>query len=54
MRAPTRGIVDIADPLGIVVHDHTIAGKNVHASLKGLKLIQPNSSATAHRWSIFT
>jgi DNA repair protein RadC len=35
----TRGIVDIADPLGIVVHDHIIVGKNGHASLKGLKLI---------------
>ncbi len=35
----TRNIVDIADPLGIVVHDHIIVGKNGHASLKGLKLI---------------
>ena len=35
----TRGIVDIADPLGIVVHDHIIVGKNGHASLRGLKLI---------------
>jgi hypothetical protein len=35
----TRGIVDIADPLGIVVHDHIIVGKNGHASLKGLKLM---------------
>ena len=35
----TRAIVDIADPLGIVVHDHIIVGKNGHASLKGLKLI---------------
>ena len=35
----TRDIVDIADPLGIVVHDHIIVGKNGHASLKGLKLI---------------
>ena len=29
------GIVDIADPLGIVVHDHIIVGKNGHTSLKG-------------------
>jgi DNA repair protein RadC len=35
----TRNIVDIADPLGIVVHDHLIVGKHGHASLKGLKLI---------------
>jgi DNA repair protein RadC len=35
----TRAIVDIADPLGISVHDHIIVGKNGDASLKGLKLI---------------
>ena len=35
----TRAIIDIADPLGIVVHDHIIVGKNGHASLKGLKVI---------------
>ena len=35
----TRAIVDIAQPLGIAVHDHIIVGKNGHASLKGLKLI---------------
>src|SRR5881296_1693253 len=35
----TRNIVDIATPLGIVVHDHIIVGKQGHASLKGLKLI---------------
>jgi DNA repair protein RadC len=34
-----RGIVDSADPLGIVVHDHIITGKNGHASLKGLRLM---------------
>jgi hypothetical protein len=28
-----------ASPLGIAVHDHIIAGKTGHASLKGLKLI---------------
>jgi DNA repair protein RadC len=29
----------IAGPLGISLHDHTIVGKNGHASLKGLRLI---------------
>jgi DNA repair protein RadC len=31
----TRAIVDIAKPLGILVRDHIIVGKNGHASLKG-------------------
>jgi DNA repair protein RadC len=35
----TRLIVDIAKPMGIVVHDHVIIGKNGHASFRGLKLI---------------
>jgi DNA repair protein RadC len=35
----TRAIIDIAQPLGISVHDHIIVGKNGHASMKGLKLI---------------
>lgn len=35
----TRRIVDIAAPLGVVVHDHVIVGKQGHASLRGLKLI---------------
>jgi DNA repair protein RadC len=35
----TRVIVEVAKPLGISVHDHIIAGKDGHASLKGLKLI---------------
>jgi DNA repair protein RadC len=35
----TKLIVDIATPLGIVVHDHIIIGKNGHASMKGLRLI---------------
>ena len=35
----TRQIVNIAKPLGIVVHDHIIVGREGHASLKGLKLI---------------
>ena len=35
----TQGIVDVARPLGIAVHDHIIVGKEGHVSLKGLKLI---------------
>jgi len=35
----TRTIVDTAKPLGIVVHDHIIIGKDGHVSLKGLRLI---------------
>jgi DNA repair protein RadC len=35
----TKAIVQIAASLGISVHDHTIVGKNGHASLRGLKLI---------------
>jgi DNA repair protein RadC len=35
----TRTIVDIAKPLGILVHDHIIVGKEGHTSFKGLKLI---------------
>ncbi|MCQ0990007.1 RadC family protein [Jiella marina] len=35
----TKTIISTAKPLGIVVHDHVIVGKNGHASLKGLRLI---------------
>ncbi len=35
----TLNIIAIAQPFGIVVHDHLIVGRNGHASLKGLKLI---------------
>ena len=35
----TRLIIDTAGPLGIVVHDHIIIGRDGHASLKGLQLI---------------
>ena len=35
----TKAIVDIAQPLGIAVHDHIIVGKNGRASLKGMKLM---------------
>ncbi len=34
----TKQIVEAIKPLGIVVHDHLIIGKNGHASLKGLQL----------------
>jgi DNA repair protein RadC len=35
----TRQIADVAQPLGIALHDHIIIGKTGHASLKALKLI---------------
>ena len=35
----TKQIVAAAKPLGVVVHDHIIVGKQAHASLKGLGLI---------------
>jgi DNA repair protein RadC len=35
----TRELVDIAKPLGIVIHDHVIVGRDGHASFKGLALI---------------
>lgn len=35
----TRTISDVAKPLGIVVHDHLIIGREGHASFRGLGLI---------------
>ncbi len=35
----TKSLIDIAQPLGILVHDHIIVGKDGHVSFKGLKLI---------------
>jgi DNA repair protein RadC len=35
----TKQIVAAAKPLGVIVHDHIIVGKQGHASLKGLGLI---------------
>lgn len=35
----THLIISAAKPLGIVVHDHIIVGRQGHASFKGLKLI---------------
>lgn len=35
----TKSLVEIAEPLGIAVHDHLIIGKSGHASLRALELI---------------
>jgi DNA repair protein RadC len=35
----TKQIVDAAKPLGVVVHDHIIVGRQGHASFRGLGLI---------------
>jgi DNA repair protein RadC len=35
----TRQIVEAARPLGVVIHDHIIVGKQGHASFKGLRLL---------------
>ena len=35
----TQSIIDIAQPLGIAVHDHIVVGKEGHASFKSLRLI---------------
>ncbi len=35
----TKTIIDLAEPLGVSVHDHVIVGRDGHASLRGLKLI---------------
>jgi DNA repair protein RadC len=35
----TKQIIDAAEPLGVVVHDHIIVGKQGHASFRGLGLI---------------
>lgn len=35
----TKQIVEVAKPLGIVVHDHIIVGRDGHASFRGLRLI---------------
>jgi DNA repair protein RadC len=35
----TQDIIAIGAPLGVVVHDHLIVGRQGHASLKGLRLI---------------
>jgi DNA repair protein RadC len=35
----TKEIAEVAKPLGIIIHDHIIVGREGHASLKGLRLI---------------
>lgn len=35
----TKTIIETGKPLGVIVHDHIIVGKNGHASLKGMQLI---------------
>jgi DNA repair protein RadC len=35
----TKTIIDVLQPLGVIVHDHIIIGREGHASLKGLQLI---------------
>jgi DNA repair protein RadC len=35
----TQAIIEVAQPLGIAVHDHIIVGRDGHASFRGLKLI---------------
>ena len=35
----TRQIVKAAEPLGIIIHDHIIVGREGHASLKGMGLM---------------
>jgi hypothetical protein len=43
----TKDIIAMGAPLGVVVHDHLIVGRQRHASLKSLKLIclsSPNST----------
>jgi DNA repair protein RadC len=35
----THAIIEAARPMGIIVHDHIIIGRNAHASMKSLKLI---------------
>ena len=35
----THTIIEIAKPLGIIVHDHIIIAREGHASLKGMQLI---------------
>lgn len=35
----TKRIADIAEPLGIALHDHIIVGRDGHASFRGLQLL---------------
>jgi DNA repair protein RadC len=44
----TKAIVDIAKPLGIVVHDHIIVGRNGQACLQRMRLIQLSPAFTIY------
>jgi len=35
----TKAIIEVARPLGIVVHDHVIVGRSGHVSLRARKLL---------------
>ncbi len=35
----TRAIIDVAKPLGIIIHDHVIVGRSGHVSLRARKLL---------------
>jgi DNA repair protein RadC len=35
----TRQIMDAGKPLGVMVHDHIIIGRQGHSSLRGMNLI---------------
>src|SRR5207302_7885079 len=35
----TKAVANVAKPLGVLLYDHIIVGKEGHASLKGLRLI---------------
>ena len=35
----TKQVIDVAKPLGILVHDHIIIGRAGHVSMKALRLI---------------
>lgn len=38
----TREVMRVAAPLGIALHDHIIIGRNGHASMRGLRLLEPD------------
>jgi len=40
----TREIMRVATPLGVTVHDHIIVGRNGHASMRGLRLLEPDAA----------
>jgi DNA repair protein RadC len=35
----TKLIIDAGKPLGVVVHDHIIVGRNGHVSMRSMRLI---------------